>query len=769
MQIKKAFAVIISSMLILGSITPAFAVDSVSVKTEEAVLVVDAEKDDVKAKEKEAKISKDQAVEIAKTTLKNYFNYEIDEKKFESRIEFREDYGERGEYAWSIDWHMYDEKKSVNIDVWIDADKGKIKRIYKHEYNHDEDDPTIAQITQEEAKAIADEFIKRVHPEEYKEVKLEENKYPRYKGNTDYNFTYIRQVNGVKYEGNSITIGVDGIKSEITSYSYNWDTDVQFPTLDSIIDKEKAEQIIRDNIDMTLNYIPNRDRYNYYDEKVKEIKLVYSPKYENGNMVDAKEAIMIDYSGKALEEEKVKNITDERKEEIFKNAKSVTKLNKEIDEARASEVIKKYIKELYGEEYEVQRLRYVENDDYWETSGKKAWSARFEKDSGFRRHDGGNISIDALTEKLISAYRYDDLEEDIEEGYKPVISWEKGYDKAIEAIEKYFPGKIKDIDTEAKYSKRTHYYNGKEMPEMEYYFHFQRKVDGIYYSDDSISVNIDTKEGKIREIRCRWNEEAKFPEATGTISKEDAIEILFEEYEPELVYSKINKSGDYENPDWEIKLVYRLPFRYYRGNNIDAFTGKFLDYGGEEVSEEDDEFKKKIKGHDAEKELSILASQGIIDTKEFDLEKEITRTQAIKMLVDAKGYRPYMVRKAEELKFSNIAKEDENYKYLQMAVNYGILENKESKYKGDEKINKEELAEMMVKLLGYEELAKISDIFNVSYKDAKKISKDKIGYVAICKGLNIMKDDKGNFGPKDNVKMVDMAIAIYNTLGNIRR
>lgn len=770
MQIKNFFVSVISIVLILGTTGSVFAQADSSVGFEKVVRVVDAQHNKP-VKENEAKTSKHDAIEIAKKTLKSYFDYEIDEKKFESRVEFREDYGMAKGYAWSIDWHMYNEENSINIDIWVDDSTGKVMRISKKEYDHSEDEATIAQITEPEAMILADNFIKRVNPQEYKEVKLEEDKYAKYwrYNSTNYHFTYTRQINDISFEGNSISVEVDGIKGEVISYSYNWDDDTDFPSLQNIVDKDKAEKVIKDNMDMRLSYIAYRDRYDYYEEKVDEVKLVYNPRFHNGYMVDAKEGIMIDDSGEVLEEERIKNITDERKEEIGKKAKEIINFGTEISQERANQVIEKYIKDIYGEGYEIESLRYAENDDYWENNGKKSWGARFVKNEGFKSHeDGGNITINALTEELISVYRYDDLDDKLKEDYNPVIAWEEGYDKAIEVIEKYFPGKIKNIDTEATYRKHTHYYNGKKIPEIEYYYNFDRKVNDIYYSEDRISVIVDTKEGKIREIRCNWNDDAKFPEARGVISEEDATKIVFKDYELELVYTKANNSNDYKNSDWEIKLVYRLPLTYF-GGNIDAFTGKFLDSGGKEITEADSKFKEKIKGHEFEKELSILASQGIINLEGFELDKEMTRAEAIKMLVYVKGYKPYIINKAEDLKFSNIAQEDENYKYLQMAVIYGILENKEEKFKSEEKITREELAEMMVNLLGYSDLAKLNDIFKVSYSDASSISKDRVGSVAICKGLNIMKDKDGKFKPKYNVTMVDMAVAIYNAFGNLEK
>lgn len=768
MQVKKIFAIALSLMLFLVSIVPVFAEESqtISISEDMQVINIDNEEDDIEIKKKEAKISKDKAVEIAKEALKSYFEYETDEKKFESRIEFREDYRSEGEYSWSIEWRRYEENTSVSIDVWINSDNGTIRSINLREYDRNNGAPTIAQITEEEAKIKAEDFVKRVKPDEYKEAKFEENKYPGFRGNTNYYFNYIRYVNGVPFPNDRISVQVDGLKGKVVGYDYNWHKEVNFPSIDLNIDKEQAEKIMRDNVEMKLRYISSRNR-NDYNEKVKEAKLVYNHRFENGSMVDVKEGIMISKREKELEEEKIKDITEERKEEIFKSAKMVTKQAKEISEDRAREIIGKYMSELYGEQYEVDRLRYIEDDDYWRTNGKKAWVANLTKEESFRRRDHGEITIDALTEELIYAHKYDSFDQETEE-HESSITWEEGYDKAIEAIDRYFPGKIKDIDTEAKYIKRTSIRNGKKMPELKYYFTFHRKVNGIDYTEDNISIEIDTEEGNIEGLRFRWNDEVNFPEVDKAMDKEEAVEIFFEKNKPELTYTKINNSTDIYNPDWEIKLVYILPYVYQRGNNIDAFTGKFLNYSGEEVSDADNKFRESIKDHESQKELSILASQGIIDTKEFDLEKEVTKIEAIKMLVDAKGYRPYMARRAKELKFSNVKKDDENYKYLQMAVNYGILDNEEVKFDGDDEINKEELAEMLVKLLGHGEIAKLENIFKISYKDAKKVSKDKIGYVAISQGLNIIKDNNGKFEPRDKVKMIDLAIAVYNALGNLK-
>lgn len=763
---KKLLAVVLTIILIVTGVTPSFAMKS-NVKVERAVPTEGLDND----MSKKAKVSKDEAINIAKTKLEDIFDYDINEKEFDMRVEFREDYGSPGEYVWSISWDHYYDERSININARIEGDTGELRSLRKREYNHNEDRPTIAKITREEAKEIANTFIKRVNPKEYKEVQLMDDEYPNYiyggYGGTNYYFTYNRLINNIKFDSNNIGIQVDGINEEVISYEYRWDKNIDVPSVKGVIDKEKAQKIMADNIDMSLSYISHRNKHDY-DSKVKGVKLVYNPDFSKGYLLDAKKEEMINPMERNMSEEKVKDISKERKEEIASKAKKSEKLSKEISQDKATNLIKNYIKEIYGEGYNIRNTRYTEDEDYYESNGEKAWSARFEKEENtmMGSGEGGDITINAMTGELISANKYF-YNDNWEKEFEPAITWEKAYDKAIDVVEEYFPSKINDIDTELKYIERTRFVNGKELPPREFYFDFGRVVNGINHRDNSIGVSIDTETGNITDIRYRWDENVEFPGKDGIISEEDAEDIYFEEYEPELVYNKINKNGDYKNPEWETKLVYRLRPIKYRVGNIDAVTGKMLDYSGEEIEKVDNNFKDKIKGHPDEKKLSILATQGIINSEKIELDKEVTLEEAIKMLVDAKGYRPYLAREAEELKFSNVSKDDDNYKYLQLAIRYGILDNEEVDFKADDKITREELSKMMVKLLEYDKLAELKDIFRLPIKDDENVSEDKIGYVAISLGLGIMKEDNGEFRPKDNVKMVEMAVIVYEALANL--
>jgi hypothetical protein len=103
-----------------------------------------------------------------------------------------------------------------------------------------------------------------------------------------------------------------------------------------------------------------------------------------------------------------------------------------------------------------------------------------------------------------------------------------------------------------------------------------------------------------------------------------------------------------------------------------------------------------------------------------------------------------------------------------MAVMYGILDNTEEPFNREVNITREEMAQLVVKMLQYDKLAKSSDIFKLPFTDAQQVSKDRIGYVAIGVGLGIFEGDNGAFRPLDNATMVEVASTVYKALGSMK-
>lgn len=763
---NKILSLIITGAL-MGSYAPyAFAAPNVEVKKEVQVIKnVD--------KQHSSKILKEQAKTISKKFLKDNLNLEIDEKKYSCDVTFRQDYGVSNKeiYVWDIRWNYNSGKQNVSAWVSIDDATGRVINIGLNKYEQG-NKQQIARITQEEAKKIAMDFIKKVAPKEYKEVELSNyNSVTAKYDLINYNFNFRRKINGIPFDGNSINVQINGATSEIIGYNYIWDDNVKVPNKGDVIGLDKAKKMLKDNTKMNLYYRIPSDKYGYYNKSL-SARLLYSSEYKEGYMVDANSGKVISYSPLLDLKPVVKNLTQKEMEEFYKKAVPLKNFEKELNREEAEKLASKILKELYGNKVEILGLNYREYSEEYRNYGEtiKSWTANYKiKDGNDYKENGGNIEIDALNGAILNNYKYYYPEDN---NFQPKINQEKAYKKAIDLLAKYYPDKIKDIKTEQLLYENKEYINGKEIPARRYFFSFPRVVNGVTFQDNNISISIDTLTGEPVEMSYNWGKNIIFPKASSNISSEEAKELYMKKFVPELVYTNINVSKDANKPKLETKLVYKLvPLdNYGEFVSIDAFTGRYLDYNGEEIDDNIKAFREKIKGNKYEKELIILSNNSILDTKNFELNKEVTRMDIIKILVNAKGYRPYILRESEDIKFkSNAQKGDENYRYLQMAVFYEIIDNVEGEVNLNEKLTREEVAKILVKTLGYDKLAKANQIFNLPNSDSKDVSSDMKGYVAIVQGLNIMELQDSKFRPKSKTTMLELAIAVYNSLGNLQR
>ncbi|MCX7711676.1 MAG: PepSY domain-containing protein, partial [Clostridia bacterium] len=510
-----------------------------------------------------AKISKDDAKKTALQTLKNHFEMEIDEKKYETRVEYRPDYEIEAarEYVWEISYQYNDNNNNEFIQVSINANTGKVIRVNKHQFGYGPDQtPKVSTITEEQAKGICEKFINKINPQEIKSTQyVQEPMYDYgYPGRLPiFNFRYVRLVNGLKFDRNYIVVGVNGSTGKVENYSCRWDELKDVPAATGVIDGAKALEAFRSNTPLITQYIPVRNKFDY-GQQPQNVKIVYAADFSKGNIVDAKDGKMLDYSGKAVTDLKVKDLTEKEKEDLLKSAVPVEKSSKEIDKTKAESIVKEKINEIFGSGYEIESMSYMENNQMWESRGRNVWNAQFvKKGSDYRSDDRGQITLEATTGELIAVDRYMMGDGMVEENFQPKITWDEAYNKALKAAAKYFPSKIKDIKTEQVFRDQYYYYNDKKILNRMYNFSFQRTVNGIPYNDNAIFVEYDAKTGEMRGIRCIWDDKVQFPDTKGILSKKDAEKIYFETNSPELVYTYVEKAGT-SKQEVEMKLVYRL-------------------------------------------------------------------------------------------------------------------------------------------------------------------------------------------------------------------
>lgn len=756
--------------VLTGQIVPAYAAD---VKATVQSAAVSSDSSLSNKDEENVKISRASAKEIAAKFLKEFCDIDVSEKNYEVRASLNQNYNsfsynlQTQSKVWEFYFSYQDGVKSYNITISVNSDTGNVTRFDNYEYNQrGEELPKVAVINEEQANKIASEFIEKAYPGRLSQLIPENNEINKYvymNSNTpQYLFRYSRIINGLKFVTDGILIGVDGSTGKVSSLGCNWNDNYTFPDADAKVNSEEAYKALFTEAEMKLNYVNVYNRKNY--NQTPSIRLVYIADFKNGNLLDANTGLFT--KSQYVREPVLQKIdlSTSEKEGFYKRWRKFSESTQEIDEKKAYEIADEMLNKIFGQKYKLDSINF--NDSSNGSMNRKTWSIQFTDNeaNSYYGSPTGNITIDATTGQLVNVDLYNNYHLQDNTPFTAKLTWEEAYKKAIDVIAEYYPDKVKDIETQQQYIKAKYIINGKEMPEQYYSFNFTRQVNGIPYLNNSINIGFDIKTGQIKSIRCNWNDNISFPDNQKALSADNAKKEYFNVFSPELVYTLVNKNNDADKPEFEVKLVYILKTDGYPiSQYIDAYTGKLFN-PLEDTDNNIEEFKKIIKGHWGEKELGILAYQGIIDFTTFNPDKEITRLEAIKILVNAKALNVYYGRNYDDLKFTNIDKENKNYKYLQMAVSYGLIENTKGEFKGDDKITREEMAELLVKLFKYEMLAKSKNIFDLDYKDENEINPDLYGYVAVCTGLNFFVGDNGNFRPKDNTTMAEFAITVYKAL-----
>lgn len=778
MKSKRTVVLVLTAILIVSA-KPVFAKKSNN--TAIAISIsssnnINTDKLSTLSEKKRATISQEQAKQAARNILKDYFETTIDDTKFQCNVNFNSSYMGVKRCTWDIHWYNPNEDKQVNIDVAIDGTTGRILRVNKLDMDRNQSSPPIANITQEQAKDIGETFLKKINPQKFIETTTVKNNdsTPRY-GMSIYSFMYNRTINKIPCESNHISVGVDAVTGKVTSYEITWDEDLKVPSSDKVIDQQEAENTFDKNTKMSLSYNSYMEKPTSQQED--KTKIVYTLDASSPLMIDAANGKALTWNGEYMESAKTRNITDQQKEEILKNAKMTEKFSSAISSEIAEQVIKDKIKNLFGDGYEVNAVNYEENGYGYPGKERKVWSGDFVKkdtSTNFGPPEG-RISIDALTEELVRIDKFD-FNDKGEEKFQPKLTWEQAYDNAIGFITKNCPQKIKEINTEQKNcNNQLPMYRG--ISNRFITFNFGRMINGIgfnsgmSYNNDGINITFDTKTGEMNSFSYMWQDKLDLSSAANIISSEEAKKTFLNTNKPQLIYLLLNKEGNLDNSNSKIQLVYSIGDMNNPLNSIDAHTGKLLNFYGENIDDNMDVFKGKVKGSAVEKEATILASQGIIDTKDFKLDAGVTRLQLVKILVNAKGFNPYL-KSMNDLSFTNGigAKDSTDYKYVQLGVMYGIIQDKKEEFKGDELVTREELSKSLVKLLGYDKIAEIKGLINIPYVDGNTISTDKAGYVSLAGGLKLIEASSDNkIRPKDTVTMSELIKAVYMALGNLQK
>ncbi|HOJ09775.1 MAG TPA: S-layer homology domain-containing protein [Clostridiales bacterium] len=769
---KRILALILSVLMITSLAIPAFASAEVKPAAEEARDMPAEVKEapaQVQATSEEVKATadKESGLEDAIKAVKRKFDIP-DKAKFDNYSV----YDHNGEKVWYLNW--YDNEQDIRVNVTVTS-SGKITN-YNYYKPYDYSERKFPKFGEEEALEKAKDFIRLVAPEGTL-AKIEKQDYFQNPlMNHYYYFNFYRSINGTPFYINNLSINVNSETGEVHSYYYNMDEDLIFPDAKGSISLEDAEKAYAEKLGLKLIY-----QYSY-DSKKKNVSIypVYVPKYDNNMFaVDAitgeKIQTTYPYYGVSFNESAQNNMKE--KDALRMAAGDMGGVVLTPEEIKAAEEQSNLLTEKNAEKIARETSEIGLDDNFqlrswylnrsWPMQNEFVYNLQFEKAIEKPEEKRNEvlyvgISLNAKTGEIISFYTNNPYTEE-----KPKYDEDTARTAVEEFLKKFKEDKFDEVEFQEpeNYSEENpEFDNPEKEPQRYYYFNYIRKVNGIHFPGNSINVGFDAVNGKVTNFNMNWFD-VEFPGIENVLSLDEISKALLEKIGLELQYRRIDKRNapiplpkmeimELDNKP-EIKLVYAL--KSGKPYVLDANTGDILDYDGKPFKEEKPVEYTDLSGHFSEGKVKELAKYNIITFKgpEFKPNDEIKQKDLFMILSKLldRYYVPFITEDSSQDEI------DEMYKQL---VREGIV--KAGEKAPESAILREDAVKFLIRALKYDKIADVSEIFNVTFKDAQDITPELKGYVAIASGLGIISGSGGNFNPKKTLTRGEAAVMIYNYL-----
>ncbi|WP_025027368.1 S-layer homology domain-containing protein [Caldalkalibacillus mannanilyticus] len=705
----------------------------------------------------EGALQKEEAIKLAESLIPVPKGYKL-ESVYYSKSTYWEPLG-----SWRLEYVKKEGQEWLGTTSYtINAKTGELMQYSSYDYSEKEPEfpPKVAK---EDAQKIAQAFIEKMASEKAKHVMLDptiaESELPIIDSRQNYYFHFVRSHNGIPFANNGIYVEVT-TEGKVSSFHLNWSENVVFP-------KEKVQVSFQEATDSFREIGKNQINLEYinpWNSLHEEMFLAYQWNHYVSNgaaFVDAISGKLLNYSLEEVTSSKTEfdKVSETKLDPHFKNRST------ELTEKEAQEHLWK-ITGLKADDFVLEHSSFYSGED-----GRNSWSFSYapkvNKEGEYRRL---HVNIDALTGQFTEFsnedYRY---YERSEKEVKSSFTNEELVKKAKEGFKKFSPNTAHEA-VMIKTMEPMHYIENSKVA----YFSFTRLVNGVIDTSFNASIVIDRETGDIVGFYQYTNSNKKYPSTDNVISKEDALEKIFSQYQVVLQYQAVYPEYFYDKPKTEnstvaAKLVYQLrPPAYQEPVFLNAKTGEWHSQHSGEMIRLDRVAPTDIEKHWAKDALMLMYNYRAIDTDEngkLEPNAKIKRGEMIKMLILAVNQGRFYgyYGKERSASFADVGHKSEYFQYVEAAVDMNLLDRKSSSnFNPDEILTREEMAVLVAKALGYNKIAKYSDMFNLDVKDVKDIQNK--GHVAIVTHLGIMSAQNEQFLPEKAMTRAEAATVFYRYL-----
>ena len=572
------------------------------------------------------------AIKIAKTKFSVPESY-----KFTSSIST-----EGTKKIFYLTWRSSDNMET-SINVRID-ENGSIIGYNKYSPGDYIQTKKLPKYSRQDAKTKADGYIKWIEPGLLEKLKYSESTQANIM-DTSYYLSYYRIVNGVPYYSDRVTVTVNRDTGELQDYSRQWTDNLIFPSAANAISAKKAEEAYVSNLGLRLMY-----KSSYINDELKAY-LVYAPVYDNGsygvNALTGERQRLSDsyfyndYGGGAMFDTVQKASASHAKEEVKLNPdelNAVQNAAKLISQEEAEKIARSSKFLNISADSKLQSY-YLGNS--WPSKDEYQWSLNFNKPAGdtSKYDEYTSVTINAKTGLITSFYRGAPNTGNT----KPVGDMAAAKASVEAFLTENYPEFFKQVEYDKLSSES---YNSAENGiNNNYNFIYSRLVNGTVFPDNGVNINYDNMNGMIISFNINWYNNLTFPATSKVIGTAAASDRLFKNVGLALEYrleygsmndQKIMPAGNYAV---NAKVVPVYAFKQDKPLHIDANTGSLLNYDGTAYKEQARINYTDIKGHAAEKQIMVLAENGVyLEGAQFKPDSAITQKDFMILLSKTLNY-----------------------------------------------------------------------------------------------------------------------------------
>jgi len=764
---SKRMAIALSAAVALTSVLPSAAFADKAIPGSTSAAQGGASIDAGESAPVNAVVSKEKAVELAKQYVSVPDEFKLQSVNLYNRNDLT---SKRS--VWSLSFvKRVNGKHKGSIDVSIDADRGDLL-----EFNTYVDEPGAKpsyplKVNREKAGEVALSFIAKISPKLKDQVRLDADygadTKPPLNGQVRHSLRFNRMVGELPFVANYIDVDVDS-EGRILRYVVNWNEGVKFDQAKPGLTMEQALAKIRQAATPRLVYLlpyqmkePRKPSLSYEMEPVTLDAVSGEVKQPAGEMQKIAASPVSD-----------------------KPLGSAPASGKNITREQASQAV--------GERFAIpagaaqEGANYNEYVDPYSGETSASWNLDWSLKNGDKQTGSVSASVDSRTGFIRSYSSYMWQEQDRQGAAK--IAYESAQAKAVEVVKKQLPWLVHQLylmePSEAELLRI------KEGQSTTISFRFVRKANDAIVEYDNVRVAIDAYSGEVRDYYADIAPFEYPASAPAVIGREQAVNAWLDYYKLELTYvletdyvwngtpvsvEKYNllvASGELmpgqDQKEPVTKLVYRLvPKPIDEPVFLDALTGQWRNRETGEAASLEKPKAADVEGHWAQRELELMVAYKAIDVVDGKARpnQTITRGELIKMLVLAmnSGRQPMpYASMSMKAAFNDVSAESSYFAYVQDALSQNLIDIGDGSFNPDGKVNREEMAELIVRALGYNSLAEYDELFNVTFADAAK-TKQK-GQAAIVLGLGIMSLKDGKFVPDREATRAEAATAFFRFL-----